>query len=1129
MEDFIIGKMVEVQSISINNLSKGDKDGTFKNEILLSPIKQFNSRSLASESELHRILGRLSGEERINDNGYKRIPSYFTLDVGKNKTRYKTLIESNGELIVKQNQYVLDDKGNKILSEKDENGQCHYIMTDYDEAKYVAAFCGAGHSREQKNLFVEESIADKMNDIILCGIPKDLKYDRPSKWNAYYAMVCTDSTPVSYTPNIVVIPDYTKNIFQKVDLVEVSGNGDSKVYNPIGHKNMKHHKEPIEIMPFDGAGLITPQCALKWAKDLDCKSSKGNFYLPSCFQFRAIPGIKGEVMVFDLKRFARERKVSKIIDLGGREWDIFKDKIDVILTQSQFKFYKQYLTDDKFDYWLWRNEFDKECHGYKRTFNIVSYGAHPDDLKENIMLSYQPEQTLSFTDDEIPLVSRPGIELYRKVTSSVDEFLKFRQLVTVSEDTGAEHIERDKYIPPYYVALIKNKELFYDKYVRSKIEKDILKLKNNLLSGKLLVRGNYQVFMPDLYGLAEWAFRGELGEEPRGLLKKPYHIYSDWWNDRGKKTVDIIRNPSVGMEHRIGHIRNNRELKKWFKYQTTGIVTGMYDTMAMALGTADFDGDTVCTTDNQQFIDAVIREFRAGNGRLIIKKEAENNNTTMNKVAITDRAALMKINSMSFNNSIGTVIDKITDLWSMIQIVVDDITTGDEMKKAKAEEIIRKYIMIGVIVGGETIDFAKTGENASFPKDILTFLKSKKKGYWMRYLEKNLVTASREVKSLSNARLLKKSNAEIEDLKKFETYNCNMNRLCFHAETEITLVDFYNKEKISKSEYGFDHRKLLMNAPSISRNVYRKLLILQKQYQKIAETYRKDSYKNRMIEKAKHEKYRWFYDECRTELLLIEPDINKLLDMLIMIYYGDTHNGYEFITLEKDILWNVFPQEMIKRCSGKSIGDNINIEKLKRRYEKNIQYSRQNKECRNRSKRVMVKSLEAFEERPVVLTKGDRRQINIVIDNAYKNKKIRKDNAVKIKKILALFVFLSRKTESIREESRALRENGHLVKDSMGKNVQVAVTGFVPHWMKLYSNTPDELTAIAFEKMIDVNHKYMLAALCFLAEMGLLETKSCTDGSIKFKVHFNHNDGEVWIDETDYNKAGQVIKDYFRK
>lgn len=641
-----------------------NEDGTYKNEIVLTPNKQINSRNLASESELHRILLHLDKKVNGNDpkenkSGYTIIPSYFTLDVGKNVKRYDKVIECNGKLTIINQKYVLDQNGNRIM---DENN--HYKLEVSDRNTYVSTFCGAGHSRTQKNLFVKIDIEDQLNDILLCGMPKSLVYDRPSKWNAYYAMVTTDSTPVEYMPNIVVIDDYEKNVEEKADIVEVSGTGENKRYTPIGC-----NKESIKILPFDGAGLVTPQCALKWANELKCKSSKGKFYLPSCFQFRAIPGIKGELMVFDLKRFAKEKKISKIVDLGGRIWDIFKDKIDVIITKSQFKFWKQYLDNkENFDYQLWRYEFVKECHGYKRTFNIVSYGLHPDDLPELTMLSYQPLQVLNFTDEEVPQVSSAGLNIYKNVISNVNEFLKYRRLIKLLDDTGEEVENTDKYTPPYYTALLRNKDLFYDKYIHSKIEEDIKKLKNNILSGKLFVKGNYQVFMPDLYGLAEWAFHDELGHEPEGILKKPYYIYSDWWNNRGTARVDIIRNPMIGMEHRIGHLRNNRDLKKWFKYQTTGIVTGMYDTLALALNSADFDGDTVCTTDNEHLINAVKREFKAGNGRLVVKKIVGDTSgkEKIDAVEISDRAALMRANQMAFKNSIGGVIDRITDLWSCI-------------------------------------------------------------------------------------------------------------------------------------------------------------------------------------------------------------------------------------------------------------------------------------------------------------------------------------------------------------------------------------------------------------------------------------------------------------------------------
>lgn len=1084
--------MVEVQSININDMVKND-DGTYRNEIVLTPNKQINSKNLASESELHRILLHLNkqpddNEPEKNKTGYTTIPSYFTLEVGKNVERYDKLIDCNGKLIVTNKEYTLDENGNKIL-----DADNHYKLQTVNQCKYVSTFCGAGHSRTQKNLFVQEDIVDKLNDILLCGMPKALIYDRPSKWNAYYAMVTTDSAPVTYMPNIVVIDDYEKIIKQKVDIVEVCGTGTNKQYNSIGHKGMKHHKEPLKIIPFDGAGLVTPECALKWAKELNCQSSKKKFYLPTCFQFRAIPGIKGEVMVFDLKRFAREKKVSKIVDLGGKTWDIFKDRIDVILTKSQFKFWKQYLDDSgNFDYWLWRNEFDKECHGYRRTFNIVSYGVHPDDLPEKTMLSYQPEQSVNFTDIEISEVSSTGIDIYRRVVSNIDEFLKYRRLIEMSDKTGEETENIDQYTPPYYVALLHNKDLFYDQYVHGKIEEDIKKLKNNILSGKLFVKGNYQVFIPDLYGLAEWALHDELGHEPQGLLRKPYHIYSDWWNDRGAVTVDIMRNPAVGMEHRIGHLRNNRELKKWFKFQTTGIVTGMYDTLALSLNGADYDGDTVCTTDNIHLINAVKREFKAGNGRLVVKKivGSPTEKDISKGILISDRAALMKVNQMSFKNSIGHVIDRVTDLWSCINL---------DKKR------IKKYIMVGVIVGSETIDFAKTGENAFFPDEIVSFLKGKKRGWWMRYLPKNITDAQREEKAIKTAIDSGKLTQDIEKVRKFVDYDCNMNRLCHYAEKQITEIDDKYLLNASDYAYEFDYCKyMLRSQPPINRKVYRKVQVLQKEYQEISRKYRKESLKSKTHKRTASNKFRWFYDRCRTELLFLEPDLEKLIDMLVLIYYGCKKNGSEFLDLEKDILWNAFPDEMIARCSARNISTNIDFDKLKEHHRKNVEYAKKMKDKKANKQKVVIRSIEnaeGYRDRCVIFTKEDRKMINDMLNKAYLDRMIRrKDNVVRLKRILAILIYLSRKCEN---------EKG------------------AAQWMKKLNNVPNEITDLTLERLTDVNHKYMDTAIALFDKMGILESRIVSNGT-KIKVLFPHNVGEIWFDAEDYNKAGTIIRDYFR-
>ena len=122
--------MVEIQNISINDMVKNEK-GEYINEIRLTPTKQLNSKNLASESELHRILFHLYKQKNgktaeNNSSGYQIVPYLFILDISKNKKRYDKLIECNGEIYITNLDYELDENGNKILNDKN-----HYVYNRY--------------------------------------------------------------------------------------------------------------------------------------------------------------------------------------------------------------------------------------------------------------------------------------------------------------------------------------------------------------------------------------------------------------------------------------------------------------------------------------------------------------------------------------------------------------------------------------------------------------------------------------------------------------------------------------------------------------------------------------------------------------------------------------------------------------------------------------------------------------------------------------------------------------------------------------------------------------------------------------------------------------------------------------
>ena len=81
--------------------------------------------------------------------------------------------------------------------------------------------------------------------------------------------------------------------------------------------------------------------------------------------------------------------------------------------------------------------------------------------------------------------------------------------------------------------------------------------------------------------------------------------------------------------------------------------------------------------------------------------------------------------------------------------------------------------------------------------------------------------------------------------------------------------------------------------------------------------------------------------------------------------------------------------------------------------------------------------------------------------------------------------------------------------------------------VKKLNNVPDAITDLTLERLTDVSHKYIDTAIALFDRMGILES-GIVSGGTKTKVLFPHNVGEIWFGTEDYNKAGTIIRDYFR-
>ena len=913
----------KVYRCKLDNAEKKKYDKIVENKIKRDRNKHM---ILTAESELIRIIKHLSKRNEIVK-GRDYIPDVLSLKVGRSYAAYKDKM-AKSEMLV-----------------------------EYNGITYKRIIVSSSHSRTQKAMLVSVEIWDKALDILLCGLDRNTKYKYVSKWNSYIGLASTDSIPVSM-PNIVVIDD--KEIFQEatVDVVKETDTEDKDGNIVRKFEVINNKKEKLLINLFDGAGLVTVEKAKQWSEELNLD------YIPSSFQFRCIPCLKGKLYTMPVTQFAHELGVSTITDIKGKKWDLFNDKIDCILTKSQFKFHDLYDSIED-----WKKCFEEEVYGYKRTFNISSYDEDFSELKKSTVMAYQPLQTSQFSDKEIAELCNPTVKSYVDACSSVEGFLKYRGINTEQND-----IDWKKF-PSYYQALYHNHSLFNDEFVQKKIKQDLKSGKERAYVGKIMVSGNYQTLTPDLYALMQHAF----GLEVTGLLKDN-EVYSNYWNHNLFETswIDIIRSPHIANEHCTAQVVTSEEMEKWFAYQKTGIILSVFgNTIALKLNSADFDGDHVLTTDNRIICEAARRNIANTIHHIKIDKRESVNGE--NKVDVGDTNTIIECDYKGYKNNIGNVINPISVLWSLAQT-----------------EDIQNYIKIMSIVGSITIDYAKHGEEAEMPCEIKEILKEHNKPYFMKYLRSLRKKRSMEKEMKTNAELVGEDGKSL-----FDDSDCTMNKICHYMESQIA-----KKTSSIKEGDTFDVNTLLASVPDVTSKEYKKIKdCLSDAQEEFADISNENYYDGDFCmsgDTEKEQKYIALYDRTKADLLEIKLDVSGLLDNLLTIYYTD--KGFMKKYQDKSILWGCFGEQMIKRCKGDftSAIDEDNLVKLKKRREKAIKSLNALNEHREKNFLISEFEKEGIKENIVNIYSEDISWIKSEISTKEKY-------SVEARKLLLALIYICRK------------------------------------------------------------------------------------------------------------------------
>lgn len=896
---------------------------------------------LTAESELIRIIRFLSKEDEVSKRKTKGsrinrdyVGNMLSLKVGRSYTKYRDKMKASKGIIT------------------------------YNGKKYKRIIVSSSHSRTQKAMLVAENIWDKAMDILLCGIDPNIEYKFMSKWNSYIGLAATDSIPVSM-PNIVVVDDKEILMKAKVDVVREVDTWDKKGNIQRKFSVLYDKVKRIPTNLFDGAGIVTVKKAEEWSKELNLD------YIPTSFQFRCIPCLKGKVYTMPVEEFAREYKVSKIIDIYGKEWDLFADKIDCILTKSQFKFHDLYKSLEE-----WRTEFDREVHGYKRTFNISEYDVAFSELEDATVMAYQPLQTLTFSEDGIKRLCNPTVKNYVAACKSVEGFLKFRGVC--SEDDKEDDIEWLEY-PPYYHAMYYNHSLFNDGFIKKKMKQDLKSAKERAYVGKITVKGNYQTLTPDLFALMQHIF----GLPVTGLLKYN-QIYSNYWNHHleGTPWVDIIRSPHIAQEHSPVQVVTSGAMEKWFVYQKTGIVIGVFgNTVALKANSADFDGDHVLTVDSPVICEAAIKQF----SNTIYHEKTEYpyvKGKKKNNIVVSNMDETIECDYKGYKNNIGNVINPISVLWSV----------GGSGE-------VQDFIKVMSIVGSITIDYAKHGEEADIPKCILMLLKKHQKPYFMKYLRSGKKKRSQE-KELKAVGELVGSDIETE---LFDNTDCTMNRICHHMEGQIGNIDM--SINVGKE---FHWEKLISSVPDVTSHRYKKirdkLAEIQEWLYEINNAKYNDIDYSTESDKTNKRKHESLYDLAKAELYAIVHDESELLDMLIAVYYSDKKFMEKY--KDKSVLWGCFGEDMVKRAKHDfSHMGNTDMDKLVKRGEKAKKHLKDLKEYREKNFQIWEFENEKNAGREVRLYKEDIRWIK-------KSIPVKTERCTDCRRLLLVLVYICRKCDT---------------------------------------------------------------------------------------------------------------------
>jgi hypothetical protein len=747
--------------------------------------------------------------------------------------------------------------------------------------KYIRLLGTTGGIKNSTIVYVSEKVYEELNKRIENNRNINVELV-PAKLEAYKALACSASIPVSMPKGVLVIKDGETNF--NTNIIKIN---DTKE----GYPKLTHEKDyPVNFNFADGCAMLLPILSKRWSKEL------GEDYISSGFNIRN-SWCKGMVFTFDFLDFAENVAHSYIVkDAWGNEQDI--RNVELILTTNMLKLWNCY---NSVEHYL------QSCAGNGYEFSIAK--ICPENLENERNMNYQFLQSYNLSEEDIDKLITPTIEEIKDVLEN-----DYRKTILFAR--GIHLTDENATVGDYdYIkALMIEPKMIEDPFVKHRIYSLIEKRIKDAKIGVIKVSGNYSIVAGDIYALCQYMF----GMKVAGLLKAN-EFYSKTWIDKGVNKVVAYRAPMTCHNNiRILNVVDSEEIKHWYKYITTCTVLNAWDTTTHAMNGEDFDSDAIITTDNE----VLLRNTQNTDAILCVQKSAIK--------CIVSEDSLIKSNKDGFGDEIGTTTNRITGMFEVLSKFNKDTPEYKELMYR---------IMCGQHYQQTAIDKIKGIISNSMPKEWYEYKVNKinenddkevikkkefnlsiladKKPYFFIHIYSNIMSLYKKYLKDTDNNCLMRFGLTVEELqqkqdksKDEETYldyyhkmmpvgtnPCLLNRICWRIEKEF---DGFLK-KINYEDFDYD---ILKSNVEYSQEDYSFVKKIYEEYNRAIRQYSQTIKKEKVEKEERQMRRQLFKDTFKEKAYEICNNEDELCNIVIDLCYKSNTS--------KQFAWDIVGETIIK-------------------------------------------------------------------------------------------------------------------------------------------------------------------------------------------------------------------------